>query len=125
MLQIDVMSRIPVYEQIVSQVERLVAAGIMSPGDQMPSVRGLSVELSVNPNTIQKAYTELDNRGYVTSVPGKGCFIAPDAAALINRRGKQRLGEMEVLAKTLYQMGVTREEMHDAVDRAVDSDKKL
>lgn len=122
MLQIDVMSRIPVYEQIVSQVERLVAAGVMNPGDQMPSVRGLSMELSVNPNTIQKAYTELDNRGYVTSVPGKGCFISPEAASLINRRGKQRISEIEILVRTLYQMGVTREEMHDAVDRAVDAE---
>lgn len=124
MLQIDVMSRIPVYEQIVSQVERLVAAGVMNPGDQMPSVRGLSMELSVNPNTIQKAYTELDNRGYVTSVPGKGCFISPDAASLIMRRGKQRISEIETLVKALYQMGVTREEMHDAVDRAVDAESE-
>lgn len=119
MLQIDVMSRTPVYEQIVSQIERLVAAGVMSPGDQMPSVRGLSMQLSVNPNTIQKAYTELDNRGYVTSVPGKGCFISPEAATLISRRGQQRLGELEALAKTLYQMGVSKSDLHSAVDKAV------
>lgn len=120
MLQIDVMSRIPVYEQIVTQIERLVAAGIMNSGDQMPSVRRLSMDLSVNPNTIQKAYTELDNRGYVTSVPGKGCFISPDAARLISLRGQQRIIELENLARTLHQMGVEKEEMHRAVDRAVD-----
>ncbi len=116
-MQIDAMSRVPVYEQIVEQIESLVAAGIMKAGDQMPSVRGLSMELSVNPNTIQKAYTELDNRGYVTSVPGKGCFISPNANEVILRRGRERLSELEEVAMFLAAMGVDREDMHAAVDR--------
>ncbi len=66
MLQIDVLSRVPVYEQIISQIEMLVAAGVLKKeGDQLPSVRGLSVDISVTRNTIQKAYTELDSLGVV------------------------------------------------------------
>ena len=59
MFQLDVMSRIPVYEQIVSQFEEFVLRGIFASGERLPSVRGLSMELSINPNTIQKAGTYL------------------------------------------------------------------
>ena len=59
MFQIDPLSRIPVYEQIVMQSEQLVAREIVKPGDALPSVRSLSIQLGINPNTIQKAYTEL------------------------------------------------------------------
>ena len=60
MFQIDVMSRKPVYEQLINQMERFILTGVMHQDDQIPSVRSLSVELAVNPNTIQKAYSELD-----------------------------------------------------------------
>ena len=63
LLTVDKYSRIPIYEQIVEQVEMHVALGDLAPEDQLPSVRALSVELSVNPNTLQKAYTELERRG--------------------------------------------------------------
>ena len=62
MFVVDVMSRVPVYEQIIKQVEEQVLTGILKEGDKLPSVRSLSVKLSINPNTIQKAYTELDRR---------------------------------------------------------------
>ena len=62
---IDSMSRQPVYEQIVDQVEQMILSGLMRPGEQLPSVRSLSLELSINPNTIQKAYAELDGRGII------------------------------------------------------------
>ena len=92
MLQIDVLSRVPVYEQIIDQIESLIATGAMKAGDQLPSVRGLSVEILVNPNTIQKAYTELDNLGIVTSVPGRGCFVSQNAPEMLRRRGTESLG---------------------------------
>ena len=67
MYQIDVMSRTPVYEQIIRQTEEFILKGVLKPGDRMPSVRTLSVELSVNPNTIQKAIAELDRRTLIKS----------------------------------------------------------
>ena len=75
MFVIDVMSRVPVYEQIINQVEEQIMTGILKEGDKMPSVRSLSVKLSTNPNTIQKAYSELDRRQMIVTVPGKGSFI--------------------------------------------------
>ena len=62
MFHLDVMSRMPVYEQIIDELERFILTGVIKPRDQLPSVRGLSVELSINPNTILKAYNELDSR---------------------------------------------------------------
>ena len=79
MFTIDNMSRVPVYEQIVRQIDSLLLAGKLKPGEALPSVRGLATELGVNPNTIQKAYAELDRRGMTISVPGRGSFLRDDA----------------------------------------------
>jgi GntR family transcriptional regulator len=72
MFQIDRFGRTPIYEQIIDQTQRLIASGILKEGDQLPSVRVLSQELSVNPNTLQKAYSELERRGLCVSAPGNG-----------------------------------------------------
>lgn len=75
MILIDYKDRRPIYEQIVDKVEELIIKGVMLPDSQMPSVRALSVELAINPNTIQKAYAELERRGFLYSVKGKGSFV--------------------------------------------------
>lgn len=72
MIDIDRQARKPVYEQLLEQFERLILTGVLRPGDQMPSVRSLSLELSVNPNTVQKAFLELERLDITTSVPGIG-----------------------------------------------------
>lgn len=79
MFQIDIMSRIPVYEQLIRQTEKFILLGVLREGDKLPSVRQLSAELSINPNTIQKAFTELDRRGIIFSVNGRGNFVSDKA----------------------------------------------
>lgn len=118
MFRIDGMSRTPVYEQIIEQIEKMVSLGIISPGDQLPSVRSLSIELSVNPNTIQKAYSELDTRGIVHSVPGKGCFVSERAADFIAMAGRRKIGELTEEIRSLALSGVTKEEILRAVEEA-------
>ena len=88
MFQIDIMSRIPVYEQLIRQTEKFILLGVLKEGDKLPSVRQLSAELSINPNTIQKAFTELDRRGIIFSVNGRGNFVADKAlkALEVSRR---------------------------------------
>ena len=76
MFTVDPMARQPVYEQIVEQTERFLLTGTLSPGDQLPSVRSLSLELVVNPNTILKAYNDLDKSGIIRSVPGRATSSA-------------------------------------------------
>ena len=120
MFIIDQMSRTPVYEQLISKAERYILSGILPPGGQLPSVRSLSIELTVNPNTVQKAYSELDSRGIVSSVPGRGCFVAPDAREKLYARGRERLPELRTLTAALYLAGVPRDELRGEVDRACD-----
>lgn len=62
----------PIYEQIKNGLKRLIVTGALKEGDKLPSVRSIATELAINPNTIQKAYNELENEGYIYSVPGKG-----------------------------------------------------
>ena len=67
----------PIYEQVKDDLRRLVVTGAMQPGEKLPSVRELAVSLAINPNTIQRAYHELESEGYIVSVPGKGQLLRP------------------------------------------------
>ena len=76
MIAIDVQSRKPIYEQIVERFETLIVSGVLAPDSQLPSVRALAMELSINPNTIQKAYTMLEQEGFIYPVRGRGNFVS-------------------------------------------------
>jgi len=91
LLSINKLSGVPVYEQIIEQFQKLIITGIIKPGEQIPSVRSLSMELTVNPNTIQKAYNELEILGITSSVPGVGRFVSKDAKALLQRSYSEKL----------------------------------
>ena len=108
---IDSMSRQPVYEQIVDQVEQMILSGLMRPGEQLPSVRSLSLELSINPNTIQKAYAELDGRGIIYTLPGRGGFVSQNAPELLAEARRSRLGTVRELARELAMAGVPEDEV--------------
>ena len=75
MIFINTASGVPIYEQLIQNVTRLVEAGVLKPHDRLPSVRALAAELGVNPNTVAKAYRELEAQGVTYSSAGKGCFI--------------------------------------------------
>lgn len=125
MFQIDVMSRTPVYEQFIDQVEKFILAGVLAEGDKIPSVRSLSMELSVNPNTIQKAISELDRRGIIYSVPGKGCFVSEKAkkALQVLRRGS--LKELSSQLRELALAGISKDEIMSCVNEVFgEEDKK-
>ena len=71
----------PIYEQIRDGLRKLIVTGALSADEKLPSVRALAAQLAINPNTIQRAYNELEGEGYIYSVPGKGSFAAANAAA--------------------------------------------
>lgn len=81
-IQVDPRDRRPIYEQLIGNIRELVLCGALAPDEQMPSVRALAAELAINPNTIQKAYAELERRGVIYSAPGRGSFVCPDPAPL-------------------------------------------
>lgn len=76
MITIDYQSKTPLYEQIVERFQMLILKGILKPGEQLPSVRSLALKLAINPNTIQKAYTQLEQMGYIYPVKGRGNFVS-------------------------------------------------
>ncbi|PLS03726.1 GntR family transcriptional regulator [Neobacillus cucumis] len=78
MFELDIRSRKPIYEQLVDKMKELIMNEILKPDEQLPSVRTLATELSINPNTIQKAYRELEIQGFIYSIKGKGSFVNPN-----------------------------------------------
>lgn len=77
MFELDVRSRKPIYEQLVERLKELIITEILKQDEQLPSVRTLAQQLTINPNTIQKAYRELEVQGYIYSIKGKGSFVSP------------------------------------------------
>ena len=106
MFQIDSFSRVPVYEQIINQLEHFILIGILEADTQIPSVRNLSVSLSINPNTIQKAYAELDRNGIIYSVPGRGCFITKEAKDILSSQKQEKLSNLKDLVSELKLAGL-------------------
>ena len=118
MFQIDAMSRQPVYEQIISQMERFILSGILSPGEQLPSVRNLSVELTINPNTILKAYSDLDGRGLIRSVPGKGYFVCENALEILGSMMMSRLDQLKESLAEMAMAGIAKSIILECVENA-------
>ncbi|QGQ44225.1 GntR family transcriptional regulator [Metabacillus sediminilitoris] len=108
MFQLDVRSRKPIYEQLVDKIKELIITQILKPDEQLPSIRMLSSQLTVNPNTIQRAYRELENQGYLYSIKGKGNFVA----AIEHMPNEQKLTELKaeikkLIAEAIY-LGLTK-----------------
>lgn len=115
MLELNFKSGVPICDQIVNGFIRMKALDLVESGEQMPSVRQLAVELSVNPNTIQKAYQMLESNGIIYSVKGKGSFISSDAATdiAVIKSAKKDFRRAAVSAKEL---GLKRNELIEIID---------
>ena len=99
----------PIYEQIRDGLKKLIVSGAMAPDEKLPSVRALATQLSINPNTIQRAYRELEMQGWIATVPGKGCFVCGVPAA---PEQEQPLWEaLDNAAQALMARGISREEL--------------
>lgn len=107
MITIDYQSKLPLYEQIAERFQALILGGALTSGSQMPSVRSLAVDLSINPNTIQKAFSLLEQRGFIYSVKGRGSFVA-DTAALAEKEKVTLLEEARQLLGRGMALGITR-----------------
>ncbi len=117
MLEIDKMSRIPIYEQIIQRLELLILTNVLGPNSPLPSVRSLSQELSVNPNTLQKAYAELELKGICYSVPGTGRFISENAKNILMRSKREELEQFKETVKELKLAGICARELKLLIDQ--------
>ena len=100
----------PIYEQITDNFRRLIASGGIAPGERLPSVRELATRLTINPNTIQRAYRQLEQEGYIVSLPGKGYFAAEGSAPRQDRLRMLWL-QLETAAAELRLSGVSQQEL--------------
>ena len=80
MLNLDYRDARPIYEQVRDGLRRLMVSGIIQEGEQLPTVRAMATSLAINPNTIQRAYRELESEGYIITLPGKGSFVTRSPA---------------------------------------------
>ncbi|MBP3700090.1 MAG: GntR family transcriptional regulator [Oscillospiraceae bacterium] len=109
MIHLDYRDSRPIYQQVKDSLRRHVVTGVLNAGDKLPSVRALASQLSINPNTIQRAYAELEAEGYVVSVTGKGNFVAEGDTQNQARR-QELLAKMRPMMEELKALGMTAEE---------------
>ena len=108
LIVIDYRDRKPIYEQIVEKFQMLIIKGVLEPDTQMPSVRSLATELSINPNTIQKAYSLLEQQGFIYPVKGRGNFVSGNQA-LVEQRKNIFLQKLKTLIKEGKEIGISKE----------------
>lgn len=114
-------SDVPIYQQLVDGVKKAVARGILAPGDKLPSVRELAGRIAINPNTIAKAYQEMEREGIIETLRGRGSFIAEVQARSIDREEKKRRMR-EMLEKVLveaYYMQMEEDEVLAMVEEII------
>ncbi len=117
MFLLNLQSKVPIYEQIQSQILRFVEAGILQSGDRLPSVRQLAQDNGINPNTVAKAYAELEKRGYVYNLPKKGVYIKEID------KNNSRASQIQVILQPLKDSGFTKEEICEVVDSLFKEDE--
>ncbi len=110
MININFRDSRPIYEQVKTTLRKLIVSGAISPDEKLPSVRELASQLVINPNTIQRAYRELEQEGYIISIPGKGSYANLSAQVDEGRKKELLTATDEIVAELLY-LGVTPDEL--------------
>lgn len=107
----------PIYIRVVNNFKKQILSGILKADDKMPSVRELALNLTVNPNTIQKAYQELERDGYIYVVPGKGNFVSGKITKVKNQAIKDEIITLRNITEKLYELGVSEKEIIDEIKK--------
>lgn len=119
MFELDLRSRDPIYQQLVDKFKSLIIKNVITSDEQLPSVRTLAQQLTVNPNTIQKAYRELETQGYIYSVTGKGSFVSP----VVEQNNDEAIDELKTEIKKLLLeivfLGIEEDELIKLVKQAI------
>lgn len=114
-------SKAPIFEQLKAQILEFISLGILAPNDKLPSVRSLATELSINPNTVSKAYQELELQGYIYTTPGKGCFVADNH--LESQIRQVKLGEFKSSVEDMQRHQVAKEDLLHVIDEIYEEGK--
>ncbi len=114
-INLDYQSRTPIYEQIVLEIERYVALGILKPEEQIPPIREMATELGINPNTVKKAYSVLETKGVIVTLSTKGTYIAYDTKKIVDEKINSKLEELKTIIAELEKLGLSKEEIIEKI----------
>lgn len=116
-INLDYKSRIPIYEQIVNEVERYVALKILKPLEQMPSIRDLACQLGINPNTVKKAYSILEEKSVIQTISTKGTFIADKVSKVVDNKIKDIEVKIADCVKELENLGMSKTDILNELNK--------
>ena len=116
MIHLDYRDARPIYVQIMDRFRDQISAGVLTSGEKLPSVRELAVQLSINPNTIQRSYRQLEAEGWIATVPGKGCFVC-GLPAYTDEQRLELLTAFDKSVAALLRMGMTRKELSERIEK--------
>lgn len=117
MFQLDNLSSVPIYEQLIRKIKENIMKGYLNPGDHLPSVRKMARELNVTPNTVQKVYSMLEQERVIMTVRGKGAFVADKKPEIDNRQKLEELRrEIKPLIMELLYSGVEKSDIINMIE---------
>lgn len=116
MFQIDLKSRKPIYEQVMDQFKQFIIKEILKSDEKIPSVRELAKQLTINPNTIQKAYRELERQGYIYSVRGRGNFVSNKIRKVDEEKLSKLKQQVQDSLSELIYLGIAKEELFELIE---------
>ena len=116
-INLDYQSRIPIYEQIVNNIEKYVAVGILREKSQIPSIRELANNLGINPNTVKKAYDILENKGVIMTISTKGTFISNNTKMVLENKIDKEINLIKDKIRGLENMGISKKEIIERIEK--------
>lgn len=124
MFKISLNGNAPIYEQLIEKIEEMVLLGILEPDTPIPSVRDFASELAINPNTVQKAFSELDKRGVTYSVSGKGRFVTNDISKIVKQKSDMHIQNMLSSVSELIELGVDKSILIHEIEKLYEEGNK-
>lgn len=125
LINIDIRSSQPIYEQIIDGIKENILKGILQPGDKLPSVREMSSLITANPNTVSKAYMELERQGVTETIRGRGTYVSTN---YIPRMEEERMGKLKEAIKKIvleaHYMGIEKKDILEIIDQFYEEVKK-
>ncbi len=123
MILLDYRDKRPLYEQVEEKIEHLIVCGVLKPNSKMPSVRTLAMELSINPNTIQRAYANLEQAGFLYTIVGRGNFVSPESSWQSSKH-KALKTELTKLFEQALDAGMTPVSIESLLDQVINKKKE-
>ncbi len=121
-LTVDPRSGVPIYLQVIEQIKRSVAVGVLSSGEQLPTVKQLALDLTINPNTVAKAYRELERDGVIETSPGRGSFVKANGVTETTKAAATDVARdaIEAAVREAKSIGLDADEIRNLANAAID-----